>query len=153
MTAKLLIYETVVPVSRARHGTWSVEVGADYAFSRHVNSVPLMAVEFPQAAAEYPIVFSGTDEVMPAVILGVRGTENLYLGGNGAWQARYVPAFVRRYPFVFSSGDDGKTFTLCIDEAFGGSPATPEEEAPPPVSELDIMLATVNDAKVWFLNL
>jgi SapC protein len=27
---------------------------------------------------------------------------------------------VRRYPFVFSSGDDGKRFTLCIDEAFPG---------------------------------
>src|SRR5690606_7709519 len=27
---------------------------------------------------------------------------------------------VRRYPFVFSSQDDGKTFTLCIDERFAG---------------------------------
>ena len=31
-----------------------------------------------------------------------------------------MPAFVRRYPFVFSSGDQGKNFTLCIDEAFVG---------------------------------
>ena len=56
MTTQLLIYENVVPLSRARHGSWSVEV-ADYSFSKKVNSVPLMAVEFPQAAAEYPIVF------------------------------------------------------------------------------------------------
>jgi len=121
MSTQLFIYESAVPVSNARHGEWSVEVGADYSFSKGVNSVPLMAVEFPHAAAEYAIVFSGTAEAfIPAVILGMRGNENLYLAGQGGWQAKYIPAFVRRYPFVFSSSQDGKTFTLCIDEAFPG---------------------------------
>jgi len=121
MASQLLIYESAVPVSAARHGAWSVEVGADYGFSRKVNSVPLMAVEFPHAASEYAIVFSGTPEAfIPAVILGMRGEENLYLTGQGGWQAKYIPAFVRRYPFVFSSSQDGKTFTLCVDEAFPG---------------------------------
>jgi hypothetical protein len=121
MASQLLIYESAVPVSAARHGNLSVEVGADYSFSKGVNSVPLMAVEFPHAAAEYAIVFSGTaDAFIPAVILGMRGNENLYLAQQGGWQAKYIPAFVRRYPFVFSSSQDGKTFTLCIDEAFPG---------------------------------
>lgn len=121
MATQLLIYETAVPVSAARHRDASVEVGADYAFARKVNSVPLMAVEFPHAAAEYPIVFAGAqDVVMPAVILGVRGNENLYLTPQNSWSAKYVPAFVRRYPFIFSTTDDGKTFLLCVDEAFAG---------------------------------
>jgi hypothetical protein len=121
MASQLLIYESAVPVSASRHGNVSVEVGADYGFSRKVNSLPLMAVEFPHAAAEYAIVFSGTAEAfIPAVILGMRGEENLYLGGKGAWLAKYIPAFARRYPFVFSSSEDGKSFTLCIDEAFPG---------------------------------
>ena len=120
MATQLLIYETAVPVSAARHRDASVEVGADYAFARNVNSVPLMAVEFPHAAPEYAIVFAGVgEEVMPAVILGVRGNENLYLA-HGKWSAKYIPAFVRRYPFVFSTADDGKTFMLCVDEAFAG---------------------------------
>jgi SapC protein len=121
MATQLLIYETAVPVSSGRHGSSSVEVGSDYAFARNVNSVPLMAVEFPNAASEYAIVFAGAQEaMMPAVILGLRGNENLYLSGDGTWQAKYVPAFVRRYPFVFSTSDDGKTFMLCVDEAFPG---------------------------------
>ena len=57
---------------------------------------------------------------MPAAVLGVRTDENLYVTTEGSWRARYIPAFVRRYPFVFSSHDEGKTFTLCIDEAFPG---------------------------------
>lgn len=121
MATQLLIYETATPVAHARHGDWSVEVGTDYSFSRGVNSVPLMSVEILSAAAEYAVVFGGTgDVVMPAVILGLRGEENLYLTEHGGWQAKYIPAFLRRYPFVFSSPDEGKTFTLCIDEAFPG---------------------------------
>ena len=120
MTTQLLIYETAVPVSSGRHGDCAVIAGTDYSFARNVNSVPLMAVEFPNAAAEYAVVFAGQDALMPAVILGMRGNENLYLSADGAWQAKYVPAFVRRYPFVFSTADDGKTFMLCVDESFPG---------------------------------
>jgi len=121
MASQLLIYESAVPVSSGRHSGWSVEVGTDYTFSKNVNAVPLMAVEIPNAAAEYAVVFSGSDEaIMPAVILGMRGSENLYLTMQGGWQAKYLPAFVRRYPFVFSSSTDGSTFTLCIDESFPG---------------------------------
>lgn len=119
--SQLLIYESAVPVSRARHEKLSVQVGHDYSFSRKVNSVPLTAIEIPHAAPEYAIVFAGNESaVMPAVILGLRNDENLYLSEHNAWQAKYVPAFIRRYPFVFSSQDDGKTFTLCIDESFAG---------------------------------
>jgi len=119
MTAQQLFYESAVPVSPQRHGNWSLESANDYGFSKHVNSVPLMTVEFPNAAAEYAIVFSGTKEaVIPAVILGMRSNQNLYLAEDGGWQAKYLPAFVRRYPFVFSSAPDGKTFTLCVDESY-----------------------------------
>lgn len=121
MTTQLLIYETVVPVSSGRHAKCSVEAGQGFAFTRKVNSVPLMAVEFPEATPEYAVVFATSgDEVVPVVILGARQSENLYLGEDDAWQATYVPAFIRRYPFVFSASADGKTFTLCVDEAFQG---------------------------------
>jgi hypothetical protein len=57
---------------------------------------------------------------MPVAILGLQNDSNLYVDDDGKWSAGYIPAFVRRYPFVFSSGDDGKTFTLCIDEDYEG---------------------------------
>lgn len=121
MTTQLLIYETAVPVSSGRHAKCSVEVGKGFAFARKVNSVPLMAVEFPQAAPEYPVVFAQSGEdLVPVVILGARQNENLYLTDDDVWRAKYIPAFVRRYPFVFSPSQDGKTFTLCVDEAYQG---------------------------------
>ncbi|MFM8330775.1 MAG: SapC family protein [Candidatus Methylumidiphilus sp.] len=121
MATQLLIYETAVPITQARHAQWSVDAGGNYAFSQHVNSVPLMVAEFARAQAEYPVIFAGSETaIMPAVILGMRGGENLYLDGQHQWKAKYVPAFVRRYPFVFSASADGATFTLCVDEAFAG---------------------------------
>jgi hypothetical protein len=116
---QLLIYKSAVPVSRSRHGDCYIESGADYTFSRAVNSVPLMAVEFARAANEFAIVFAGQrGAILPAVILGVRGNENLYLSADQAWGANYVPAFIRRYPFVFSQYND--RLLLCIDEEFPG---------------------------------
>ena len=121
MTTQLLIYETVVPLSFAQHRDSCVEIKGNYSFSGKVNSVPLMAIEFPQAAADYAIVFTGTKEsIMPAVILGLRGNENLYISNDGTWDAKYIPAFVRRYPFVFSTSPDPQRFTLCVDEEFSG---------------------------------
>ena len=80
-----------------------------------------MAVEFLRAATEYAIVFTGAGEdMMPAAVLGVRDDQNLYLSADAHWQAKYIPAFIRRYPFVFSSSADQKTLTLCIDETHPG---------------------------------
>lgn len=121
MSKQLLIYESAVPVSAARHARHSVAPAPDFAFSAEVNAVPLMAVEFLRAATEYAIVFTQAgDEVVPAVVLGVRGNQNLYLSADSKWQAEYIPAFIRRYPFVFSNSADGKTLTLCIDESHPG---------------------------------
>jgi hypothetical protein len=118
---QLLIYETAVPVSATRHAGVSLEGSDSYAFSAAINAVPLMAVEFPRATAEYAVVFAADgEELMPVVILGIRNEQNLYLAPDGHWKADYIPAFIRRYPFVFASTADGKSLTLCIDESHPG---------------------------------
>lgn len=121
MTKQLLFYGQPVPLSAQRHRDWSLESRANFEFASHSNSVPLAAAEFPAAAQQYAIVFTGSKEsVQPAVILGLKSDENLYLDEQGRWNSGYIPAFVRRYPFVFSKSGDGGQFVLCIDEAYSG---------------------------------
>lgn len=121
MTKQLLIYETAVPLNAGRHGDVSLDAQPTYAFSAGINAVPLMAVELMRAADEYAVVFTaGNDDVMPAAVLGIRSDQNLYLSADAQWQATYIPAFIRRYPFVFSASTDGQTLTLCIDETHSG---------------------------------
>ena len=118
---QLLFYAQLAAVNAQRHQNWCVEMGRDYAFARTTNSVPLTRVEFARAAREYPIVFAGPEQnVFPLAVLGLEDKQNLFVNDQGKWQADYLPAFVRRYPFVFTTFDEGSNFTLCIDEAFSG---------------------------------
>jgi hypothetical protein len=121
LDTQLLIYGQVEAVNKQRHQDWSIKAGKDFNFAKKVNSVPLMAVEFPSAAADYSIVFAGSgDDVLPVVVMGIREDENLYIDAQGTWNVDYVPAFIRRYPFVFASTDNGDTLTLCVDENYEG---------------------------------
>lgn len=121
MTKQALFYENPIPLSAERHRDCAVEAPADYRFAGEVSSVPLAAVEFAAAAPEYPIVFVGTEEgVSPIAVLGIQPGQNLYVESDGKWNARYIPAFVRRYPFVFASTQDSDRLTLCVDEHFSG---------------------------------
>ncbi|MDX1528901.1 MAG: SapC family protein [Gammaproteobacteria bacterium] len=122
MANQVLFYENANPITKERHRDWFVETGHDYSFAQKTNSVPLTAVEFPSAGREYAIVFAGANEgtTLPVAILGMADAQNLYLTAEGGWKASYIPAFVRRYPFIFATDGEGKTFTLCIDEGFAG---------------------------------
>jgi len=123
MAKQLMIYDQVVPISAQRHLDMSVETGIPYDFAREIRAVPLVAEEIPAAAREYTVVFatsSAAGDVTPFAILGVKENENLYVSKDGEWTAKYIPAFVRRYPFVFASTDDPTKFTLCIDESWQG---------------------------------
>lgn len=121
MAKQLMIYEHAVPISAETHRDWSVKTGDTYSFAKNINSVPLLAAEFTTAALEHTIIFTGEgDAVCPSVILGMQGNANDHVTDDGNWKGNYVPAFLRRYPFVFSKSEDGETFTLCIDDEFDG---------------------------------
>jgi len=119
---QMLIYDTVVPVTRDQHRDLAVKPTGGYGFARETNSVPLVAGEFGLTALTYAIVFGQTnDGVIPAAILGSRDNENVFIDADGNWVPNiYIPAFIRRYPFVFGSDDKNETFTLMVDEKFPG---------------------------------
>ncbi len=118
---QLLIYDDIIPLTRQDHGHLSLQKVETFEFARQTNAVPLVAAEFPQAAVDYAIVFTDTAEgIVPAVILGIRNNENLFVDEDGKWNATYIPAFVRRYPFAFATDDKGENFTVMIDRSYSG---------------------------------
>lgn len=118
---QLLIYNDVIPVSKDRHAKYSYKPTGNYEFARQTNSVPLVAAEFAMAAMHYAIVFGqAADGVVPAAVLGVRDSENVFVGADGVWNASYIPAFVRRHPFVFGSDEKAEMLTLMVDESCAG---------------------------------
>ena len=94
-------YANVVPLNSNAHQHLRVKPLADYKFTRKTQSVAIGAGEFLDCAVEFPIVFVRTNiSVVPVALLGARPDENLFVDGAGKWDAGYLPAFVRRYPFV-----------------------------------------------------
>lgn len=114
-------YEKPVLLDRARHKRLRVRTSTSFAFARRANSVYLAGVEFNEAMKEYAIVFTraGTGRIVPVAMLGLRTRENLFVDDEGRWTAHYVPAFVRRYPFVLAQLA-GEQLGVCIDEAYPG---------------------------------
>ena len=71
--------------------------------------------EFAPAALSYPVIFIG-DARMPVAVMALRGGENLFVSEAGEFRAEaYIPAYVRRYPFVFANDDAQKRLILCVD--------------------------------------
>ncbi len=113
------LYRRPAVLDSNRHGRFSLKEGAGYGFARGVHALPLNLAEFPAAARFYPIVFAGEGEAtIPVVILGVRTGRNLFVNEAGEWApGAYVPAYARRYPFIFMESPDKARLGLCIDEA------------------------------------
>lgn len=120
--ANLLFYQQPAPLNRDQHKDLKiVSQQGKFAFASKTNSVILAGVEFSEAAKEYPIVFARSGErTIPVALLGLRNEENLYLSEDGTWDARYIPAFVRRYPFVLADTKDTGKRVVCIDEGYAG---------------------------------
>lgn len=115
-----LFYSNPVPVSLERHRHQRLRLRTDARFAQHTNAVPVNLEEFAQVSRHYPIAFIAGKTPFPVAILGMRSGENMFLDGDGRWmEGVYIPAYVRRYPFILSSEEKGETLTLCIDEADG----------------------------------
>ncbi|HEX7732755.1 MAG TPA: SapC family protein [Rhodanobacter sp.] len=124
--AEVIFYERPVPLNRTAHKDLRLKPIPNMKFALDAHSVPLTGVEFGLAARDLPIVFAGNDigDAGPVALLGLRQNENLFVDANGQWAPNvYIPAFVRRYPFVLAekpAGQEGDDFAVFLDEGYEG---------------------------------
>jgi hypothetical protein len=118
LSGNVLFYGQPEPLSAEIHGALGVDpVDKPYAFVGQTNLVPLTVTEFAPAALSYPVIFVG-DNKQPVSVMGLRAGENLYVNAVGDFRPEaYIPAYVRRYPFVFANDDAQKRLILCIDRS------------------------------------
>lgn len=112
-----MFYKNPVPLEPARHAQAGLKPDIEFKFAAGTNAVPLTAAEMPHAARTYPIVFSVNAPTVPFAVVGLRESENLFVNAEGVWRDdSYIPAYVRRYPFIFSEVPEQQRLVLCIDE-------------------------------------
>jgi hypothetical protein len=121
MMALPIFYKKPVVLSSQTHADLRLQARTDYRFATESNSVALTAIEFAKACHEYPIVFvKEGDQVSSVAVLGLKDKQNLFLDEKGHWKADYIPAYVRRYPFILARQGEASDYTVCIDEAHSG---------------------------------
>lgn len=94
---------------------------AHFTFAARAQTVVIASVEFFDACRQFPIIFTRTDDgrIVPLALMGLEDNENLFVDPNGNWLGAYIPAYIRRYPFITTDGADGQ-MAVCFDEAFDG---------------------------------
>ncbi len=112
-----LFYSNPVPLDAKKHVDVALKKNFGLGFTAGINAIPINLIEMPQICHYYPIAFSPDSNATPVAILGVRNDENLFLNEDGTWNsdALYIPAYIRRYPFIFSEMPNSDQLSLCID--------------------------------------
>jgi hypothetical protein len=112
-----LFYKSPRPVEAARHAKSGLIENMDVGFAADANAIPVNIVEFAVAARQYPIVFSTAEPSLPVIVSGLRTGTNAFIGTDNTWaHGFYVPAYVRRYPFILMENTVKEQFILCVDE-------------------------------------
>lgn len=116
-----LFYRSVDPISNEQHREHRLaRVDGPYRFAAGSHLVPALSDEFAAAARDMAIVFAPTGKRWASVFLcGVKSGKNLFVDADGRWNAAYVPAYLRRYPFILGERE-GTDPVVCIDGTHEG---------------------------------
>ena len=115
-SGNVLFYIKPEPLSREMHAKMGLRrVEKPFGFASKSNVVPLTISEFPMAALCYPIIFAG-ERRQPLAVMGVNSGTNLFVSEDGSFElGAYIPAYIRRYPFVLANDQTRGQLVVCID--------------------------------------
>lgn len=137
-----LFYNKPTPLDAKAHAGKGLVDNFGLGFTKGINAAPINMIEMPQICHYYPIAFSPDENATPVAILGVRDHENLFLNEKNEWiENVYIPAYIRRYPFIFSEMPGNDQLSLCVDmvdgvvEDGGEQPFFTEDGKASPLSE------------------
>jgi hypothetical protein len=116
-----LFYNDLQPLSSQTHATWKAKSIEAAPFFAQAHAVPLTVEEFILAQRHYPIVFSAGPQPVPLALFGLNEGVNVFTDEQGVpTRDLYIPAYVRRYPFMLARLREGSDdLSLCFDSTSG----------------------------------
>jgi hypothetical protein len=112
-----LFYQDLMPLNSRDHGTWKSRPTDKAAWLVGQHAIPLTVEEFPQAARNFPIIFTSGEDPVPLALMGLNEGVNAFVDDEGKLLENvYVPAYVRRYPFLLAKlTPNAEELSLCFD--------------------------------------
>ena len=116
-----IFYQDLTPLSSNVHGDFHTRPADKAPFLATTQAVPITIDEFVSVQRFCPIVFSVGDQSVPLALMGLNEGANVFVDEegklNGDW---YVPAYIRRYPFMLARiQPDAQELSLCFDPTSG----------------------------------
>ncbi|OAN62341.1 SapC family protein [Sphingomonas sp. TDK1] len=111
------LYDAPQAVHSVTHREISVRTGeGSFSFAEKAPIIEVTVDEFERAALDFPIVFVG-ESLQPFVIMGLEADQNQFVSAGSYRPGVYVPAYLRRHPFVFARDEGSDALILCLDHA------------------------------------
>ena len=116
-----LFYQGLEPLSISVHPNFKTRQADTAPFLARTHAVPITIDEFVAAQRHYPIVFSIGDNPIPLALMGLNEGVNVFVDDEGKLLGEtYVPAYIRRYPFMLARiRPDSDELSLCFDPQSG----------------------------------
>jgi hypothetical protein len=116
-----LFYKDLTPLNSRDHSKYHARTldKAPWAVGQH--AIPLTVDEFGLAHRHFPIVFSLGDQPVPLALFGLNEGVSVFFDDEGnALEDFYIPAYIRRYPYMLARLDpNSETMSLCFDPQSG----------------------------------
>ncbi|GAO78858.1 MULTISPECIES: SapC family protein [unclassified Sphingopyxis] len=116
-----LFYNDLVPLSSVEHADFHARPLESAEFLVGQHAIPLTSDEFVSACRFFPIVFSAGENPVPLALMGLNEGVNTFVDDAGKLNNPvYVPAYIRRYPFLLARlQPDSEDLSLCFDPTSG----------------------------------
>ncbi|MCL6729444.1 SapC family protein [Sphingomonas hankyongi] len=117
-----LFYEALEPLNVSQHGKMRVHSATKVSQFSKAHAIPVTVDEFALVQRHYPIVFSIGDSPVPIALMGLNEGVNVFLDeqGKALDQDLYIPAYLRRYPFMLARlRPESDELSLCFDPTSG----------------------------------
>lgn len=117
-----LFYNGIEPLNLDQHGSMKVRRLMSVPEFSRTHAVPLTVDEFTLVQRHFPIVFSVGGTPVPIALMGLNEGVNVFLDTDGRSTDPniYIPAYLRRYPFLLAKlRQESDELSLCYDPTSG----------------------------------
>ncbi len=110
------MYKNLVVLDKQKHKDLKISPLENMNFAKDSSFVPVVANEVNLVGTAFPVVFTA-DENPAMVSIVSLGGESLAITDEGKWITKYIPSYLRKYPFSFAkTKDNPNQNVILIDE-------------------------------------
>ena len=117
-----LLYNGLEALNSGQHGQMKLVRNYKLPQIGRTHAIPITVEEFAIVQRHYPIIFSAGETSVPLALVGLNEGVNTYFDKDGTPVSKdlYVPAYLRRYPFLLARlRADSDELSLCFDPTAG----------------------------------